>query len=148
MCSSVFLQTKTPKCNLSGKHNCDVMRYQIEVIRLVLLLHIHANLGIMLARDYASWHVARSTLVMLVANTQMACKKSGFKSYRPLDRPFKGQGCAQPLQLNFRELKRVIHQMCAAIPQQYIYRYILSMSTRYLAVDATPGGCEPKLNTT
>ena len=141
MCSSVFLQTKTPKCNLSGKHNCDVMRYQIEVIRLVLLLHIHANLGIMLARDYASWHVARSTLVMLVANTQMACKKSGFKSYRPLDRPFKGQGCAQPLQLNFRELKRVIHQMCAAIPQQYIHRHMLSTSTRFIDIDATPGGC-------
>ena len=48
---------------------------------------------------------------------------------------------AKPLQLNPRELKRVIHQMCAAIPQQYIYRYILSMSTRYLAVDATTGAC-------
>ena len=30
--------------------------------------------------------------------------------------------------------------MGAAIPQQYIHRYILSMSSRYLAVDATPGG--------
>ena len=48
--------------------------------------------------------------------------------------------CAQPLQLNLRELRRAIHQMCA-IPQQYIHRYILSMSTHYLAVDATPGGC-------
>jgi len=47
----------------------------------------------------------------------------------------------QPLQLNLRELTRVIHQMCVAIPQQYIYRHILSMSIRYLAVDATPGGC-------
>ena len=48
---------------------------------------------------------------------------------------------AQPLQLNLRELTRVVHQMCAAIPQQYIIRHILSMSTQYLAVDATPGGC-------
>jgi len=31
--------------------------------------------------------------------------------------------------------------MCAAIPQQYIYRYMLSMSTRFLAIDAKPGGC-------
>ena len=46
-----------------------------------------------------------------------------------------------PLQLNLVELTRVIHQMCAAIPQQYIHRYILSMSSQYLAVDATPGGC-------
>ena len=44
-------------------------------------------------------------------------------------------------QLYLRELARVIHQMCAAIPQQYIHRHILPMSTRYLAVDATPGGC-------
>ena len=56
----------------------------------------------------------------------------------------KGNVRAQPLQLNLRELMRVIPQMCSTIPQlsqQYIYRHILSMSTRYLAVDATPGGC-------
>ena len=51
---------------------------------------------------------------------------------------------AQPMQLNFRELTRVIHQMCAVIPQQYIHRHMLSMSARYIGVDATPGG----LNTT
>ena len=48
---------------------------------------------------------------------------------------------AYPLQLNLRELTRVIYQMCAAIPQQYIHRHMLSMSTRYLAVDATSGEC-------
>jgi len=45
---------------------------------------------------------------------------------------------AQPLQL---KLMRAIYQMCAAIPQQYIHRHILSMSTRYLAANGTPGGC-------
>ena len=34
---------------------------------------------------------------------------------------------AQPLQRNLRELTRVIHQMCAAIPQQYIHTHILSV---------------------
>ena len=48
---------------------------------------------------------------------------------------------AQSLQLNRREVTPVIHQMGAAIPQQYIHRHILSMSTRYIAVDATPGKC-------
>ena len=48
---------------------------------------------------------------------------------------------AQSLQLNLVELTRVIHQMCVAIPQQCIYRHIVSMSTRYHAEDATPGGC-------
>ena len=33
-----------------------------------LFFHIRANLGIMLARDYASCHADRSTLVMRVAN--------------------------------------------------------------------------------
>jgi len=43
----------------------------------------------------------------------------------------KGNVRAQPLQLNLRELMRVIAQMCAAIPQQYIHRHMLSMSTRF-----------------
>jgi len=32
---------------------------------------------------------------------------------------------AQPLQLNLRELMFVIHQMCAAIPQQFMHRHNL-----------------------
>jgi len=45
------------------------MRYRNDVIRsFLLLLHIRANFGMMLERDYASCHVARITLVMLVAN--------------------------------------------------------------------------------
>ena len=38
-----------------------------------------------------------------------------------------------------QELTRVIHQMFAAIPQQYIHRQMLTMSTRFNVVDATPG---------
>jgi len=37
---------------------------------------------------------------------------------------------------------RVIYQILAAIPQQYIHIHILSMSTQYFAVDAIPGGCK------
>jgi len=40
------------------------MRYRNDVILSVLLLHIRANLGVMLARDYA----ARITQVIFVAN--------------------------------------------------------------------------------
>ena len=43
------------------------MRYRNDVIRSVLL-HVRANLSKMLARDYASCHATRSTLVILVAN--------------------------------------------------------------------------------
>ena len=81
----------------------------------------------------------------------MTCKKSRYKSYRQLvGRKVR----AQPLQLNLRKLTRVIYlQMCAAIPQQYIHRHMLSMSTRYLAIDATRDqvdvqSIETKLNET
>ena len=62
----------------------------------------------------------------------MACTKSGSKSYQPLVGPLKRKVCAQPLQ-----------------PQQYIHSYILSMSTWYLAIDASAcGQCiETKLYT-
>ena len=76
------------------------------------------------------------------AKTQTAFTKFGFKSYRPFVWHIGVQGSCTAyiaLQLNLRELTHVIHQMCAAIPQQYIHRYIVSMKTRYLAVDATPG---------
>ena len=52
---------------------------------------------------------------------------------------------AWPLQLNLRELACVIHQKCAAISQEYMHRHRLSMSTRYLAIDATPGPVFTKL---
>ena len=61
-----FIHTKTPSVIIQG--NLTVMRYWNGIIRSVLLLHIHANLDMMLAWDYTSRHAARSTLVMLVAN--------------------------------------------------------------------------------
>ena len=70
----------------------------------------------------------------------MTCKSLDLNPIDHLLDLLKRKVRAQPLQLNLRELTRVIHQMCAEIPQPYIYRHILSMSTRYLAVDATPGG--------
>ena len=63
--SNVFMHTKTPSVTIQG--NITATRYRDDVIRLVLL-HIRAKLGMMLARDYASCHAARSTLVMSVAN--------------------------------------------------------------------------------
>ena len=60
------MHTKTPSVTIQG--NITAMMYRNDVIRSVLLLHILANLSMMLARDYASCHVARCTLVMIVAN--------------------------------------------------------------------------------
>ena len=43
-------------------------------------------------------------------------------------------------QLNLRELTRVIHHMCTAIPQQYIY-IINEYTVLYLVVGAKRSGC-------
>ena len=106
------------------------MRYRNDVIRSVL--------DMMLAQDYAPCHVARNILVMLVANIMQKQKLIWpSKTTDHLLDLLKRKVHAHPLQLNFMELTRFIHQMCVAIPQQYIYRHILSMSTWYLAVDMT-----------
>ena len=131
---------KTPSVTIQG--NITAMKSRNDVIRSVLL-HICVILGVMLAHDYESCHSARSTLVMSVAKkrakSQMACKSLDLNPIDHLLDLLNRKVRAQPLQLNLRELTRVIHQMCAAIPQQYIYRHSLSLSIRYLAVDATPG---------
>ena len=54
------------------------MRYRNKVIWLVLLLHIRANLVMMLARDYVSFHADRSTLVMSVANNVQKLSANSF----------------------------------------------------------------------
>ena len=60
------MHTNTSSVTIQG--NITAMRYRNDVIRSVLFLHVRANLGMMLAQDYASCHVARNTLVMIVAN--------------------------------------------------------------------------------
>ena len=64
--SSVFMHTKSPSVTLQG--NITAMKYRNNDIRSILFLHFRANLGIMLARDYALCHADRSTLEMRVAN--------------------------------------------------------------------------------
>ena len=80
--SIVFIHTKSPSITIQG--NVTAMRYLNDVIRSVLLLHIRTNLGMMLARNYASCQTARITLAMLVANNMQKLKwpaNTGFKSY-------------------------------------------------------------------
>ena len=114
------------------------MRYRNDVIRSVLL-NIRAKFSKMLARDYESCHAVSSTLVMLVANTVQQLRWSEESlDLNPITHlldilKFKVPA-VQPLMLNFRTLSIVIHQMCAAIPQQYNHKNSLPMSTRHLAV--------------
>ena len=86
------------------------------------------------------------TLVKLVANTvqklRWPAKCLGINLIDHLLDLLKRKVRAQPLQVNLRKLTRVIYlHMCAAIPQQYIHRHMLSMSVQCLVIDATPCGC-------
>ena len=152
MRSSIFRRRKTPNVTIQG--NITAMRYQNDVIRSVPLLHIRANLSMMFARHNALCHATRITLVMLVVNNVQKLGWSAKNLYlNPIDHlldQLKRKVRAQSLQLNLRQLIiRVILQMCAAIPQQYIHRHI--DISQYLAVDETPGGgtkYQNELNTT
>ena len=113
---------KTPIVTIQG--NITAMRYRNDVIRSILL-HIRAKLGMMLARNYASCHATRSRIVMIVANNVHKLRLPAKSlDLNPIDRMLdlvKHKVRAWPLQLNPRELTRVIYQMCAVIPQQYIF---------------------------
>ena len=83
-----FHAHENSKCNYSRKHNCDdVSKWR---------LHIRAYLGMMLAREYASCHAVRSTLVMIVANNvqtlRWPAKQTRFKSCWQLVGPIETQG--------------------------------------------------------
>jgi len=77
----------------------------------------------------------------------MACKKSGFKSYRPLVGPIETQGLCTASATKPQGAHACYILVCTVIPQQYIHKHILSMRTRF-AKDAISDGIETKLNTT
>ena len=119
-CSSTFIHTKTPFVTIQG--TITAMKYRNNDIRSILFLHFRANLGMMLAQDDASCQADRSTLVMYVANIVHKLRWPAKSLYlNPIDHLLdllkrKGSCTIQSLQLNHRELPRVIHQICVAIP--------------------------------
>ena len=121
----MFIHTKTPSVTIQG--NITAIKYRNDVIRSVLL-HICAILGVMLAQHYESCHSARSTLVMSVANNVQNLRwPANSVDLNPFDYLLdllKRKVRAQSLELNLRKLTRVIHLMCAAIPQQHIHQLV------------------------
>ena len=72
----------------------------------------------------------------------MAGEKSGFKSYRPIVGPIETQGLCASVATKSRGAHACYSSYVrgnSTTVSSYIY--ILSMSTRYLTVDATSGGC-------
>ena len=72
----------------------------------------------------------------------MAGEKSGFKSYRPIVGPIETQGSCASVATKSRGAHACYSSYVrgnSTTVSSYIY--ILSMSTRYLTIDATSGGC-------
>jgi len=63
------------------------------------------------------------------AKTRMTSKSLDLNPIDQLLDVLKHKVRAQQSKLNLRELMRASHQMCLAIPHQYIHRHILSMDT-------------------
>ena len=84
----------TPSVTIQG--NTTAVRYPNYpnyVILSVLLLHDRVNLGMMLARDYASCYTARSTPVMIVSNNVQTLRwPAKSLGLNPLIGPIETQG--------------------------------------------------------
>ena len=100
--AQVFSCTRKKTIIIQG--NLTAIKYRNDVIRSVLL-RIRANICMMLARDYASCHVARNTLVMHKLRWPAQSL-----DLNPIDHVLdllKRMVRAQPLQLNLRKFTRV-----------------------------------------
>ena len=96
--------------------NITVVRCRNDVIPSVLLLHIRANLGMMLAQDYASCHVARNTIVMSAANNVQNLRWSAKSlNLNPIDQLLDLLKCkvrAQSLQLRLFYISKFRDTFC------------------------------------
>ena len=71
----------------------------------------------------------------------MAGEKSGFKSNRPIVGPIETEGSCTSVATKSRGAHACYSSYVCGHSTTVSYIYILSMSTRYLTVDATSGGC-------
>ena len=97
----------TRKCNHSRKHNCNEVSKWRHSIGSSSSYPCQSRYDVgtgLLIMSSGKKHNSNACSKQL-AKSQMACKKSGFDCLLDLLKV-----CAQPLQLNLRELTRVIHQ--------------------------------------
>ena len=142
MFAGISVHTKTPIVRLQGAVNA--VRYQNDILLPLVIPHIRANRGMVLAQDNAPCHFARTTKQLLRAN-----------NFRLLDWPAKSPDL-NPIEHGWDLLKRHVRQLrqhrtlaqlqhdvnqiWRQITQPTIQNYIRFMRQRCRAVIDANGG--------
>ena len=139
--AGVSMHTKTQLVFVQG--NLTARRFQDEIVQPVLVPHLQANRGMLLAQDNANCHVARTTQNMFVANGVRAlpwpAKSPDMNPIEHIWDVLKRNVRALPQQNNLHELMRDITQVWASLTQQQIQPYIISMRARCRKLIAANG---------
>ena len=140
--AGISMHTKTQIVRVNG--NLNARRYQTDIITPVLLPHLRANRGMMVAQDNAPCHAARTTQQMLHANNVRilpwpACSPD----LNPIEHIWdllKRRQRELPQAHTLAQLQRIIGRVWRNIAQATIQIYIGSMRRRCQAVINANGG--------
>lgn len=140
--AGISMHTKTAMVRING--NLNARRYQTDIINPVLIPHVRANRGMILAQDNAPCHAARTTQQLLRANNvRMLPWPARSPDMNPLEHVWdllKRRLRELPVPNNQAALERSATRVWRNITQNTIQGYILSMRRRCQAVIRANGG--------